>query len=478
MELYESTLVTINNATITGGSNYAGNRNVTDGTGGVILFTRNDANFANALIPSGEVSITAIISVFDTPQLLLNSANDVTGGSGGGDTDRMSIRELRNIYLNGTATGPANHIEGVVISDNQSGNVTARNLYLQDGDAGIVVRFTDNHSFPIGSRLKIEIQGVEISQFRGLLQLNNVAVGLVTNRGNASLPDPAQVTVSQLLANMEQFEATRIRISMATISGGATYSGGRTVDDGTGEVILFTNSNANFANSPLPQGEVDVTAIASVFDNPQLIINGTSDVSGGGGSDPERISIRNLRNIFNGGGNAGPNSFIEGVVISDNSTGNINARNLFIQDETAGILVRFTANHSFTIGTRLRVDANGVELSEFRGLLQLNNTPLNDASAIGTASLPDPVVVTIAEYQNNQEQYESRRIRLENVTIQSGTFGGNKDVTDNTGTILMFTNNNANFANTQVPGGPVNINAIASVFDEAQIVINSPQDID
>jgi len=76
--LYESTLVTISNATISGGATFSGSRIISDATGQMTLFTHSWATFAGNAIPTGPVTITGILSIFDTPQLMIRNLNDIT----------------------------------------------------------------------------------------------------------------------------------------------------------------------------------------------------------------------------------------------------------------------------------------------------------------------------------------------------------------------------------------------------------------
>lgn len=76
VELYESTLVTIPNVTISG-STFTGNLTMSDGTGQMLLYTYNWASFAGAPVPSGTVTLTGIVSVYNSPQFLLRNLNDI-----------------------------------------------------------------------------------------------------------------------------------------------------------------------------------------------------------------------------------------------------------------------------------------------------------------------------------------------------------------------------------------------------------------
>ena len=62
----------------------------------------------------------------------------------------------------------------LVISDKDNGNITGRNLVLQDESGGIVVRFEDDHNFALNQEVEVLISGQELSEFNGLLQVNDV----------------------------------------------------------------------------------------------------------------------------------------------------------------------------------------------------------------------------------------------------------------------------------------------------------------
>ncbi len=83
INVYESTLVTFTNATITGGTTFAtpgtthGSLTLSDGTGTITLFTYNWAEFAGSTVPTGPVTITGIVSINNTPQFLIRNLNDI-----------------------------------------------------------------------------------------------------------------------------------------------------------------------------------------------------------------------------------------------------------------------------------------------------------------------------------------------------------------------------------------------------------------
>ena len=202
---------------------------------------------------------------------------DVTGGGTGGG-DEFDITEIRQLFASGSTTAPSGTIQGVVISDYTSQSVTGKNLYIQDATGGIVVRFAQNHTFAIGSELKITLNGGALSEFNGLLQIdgiNNTAATVVGTPGDVT---PRITTVSEVLSNHGSWESTLVSIPNVTLTGNTVYNGEVTVSDGTGTIIMFTRSASVFAQDAIPGATVTLTGIVSEFNVPQLIIRTTADV--------------------------------------------------------------------------------------------------------------------------------------------------------------------------------------------------------
>lgn len=285
VEAWESTLVKISNATLSGGTGgaYSGNVTVNDGSGTVVLFTRAAATFSGQSYPTGTVSVTAIVSRFTNPQIIVRAPSDVVGGGGGGTTP-ITLAEVRALYSGATTSVPANRqVRGVVISDRVNNNWTTRNIVLQDGTGGIVVRFSADHTFNLGDSLVINAGGMELSVFNGLLQLNNVPNANATRPGAGVLPAPRTATIAEVIANYNAWESTLVRISNATFTQGGTYNGSKTITDGTGSIEMFTRSQAPFSGANVPTTAVSITGVVSQFSNPtftpQLIIRNLTDVN-------------------------------------------------------------------------------------------------------------------------------------------------------------------------------------------------------
>ncbi|MEN0005624.1 MAG: DUF5689 domain-containing protein [Bacteroidota bacterium] len=466
------------------------NRTLVDCNGQEILVrTSGFADFAAELTPEGNGSLIAILSVFnDTKQLTVRDENDVDlkaercSESGEVTGDPIDIADVRELYATGTTIGPNDRkIVGVVISDKNTANVVGLNLFVQDATGGIVVRFSDDHDFDLGEEIEVNIAGQELSDFNGLVQVNNVPLGNAKSNGAGTLPTPRDATVAEIITNQSAWESTFVRISMAQLTGGGTFNGAINVVDATGSITMFTRGPATFADSPVPTGEVMVTAIVSDFNGAQIIINDPSDIVGGMIIEPEIVDIASLRNAFNGGAASAPlSSKIRGVVISDFNAGNINNQNLVIQDASGGIIVRFSDPHSFALGEDIEVVVSGQEFSEFAGQLQVNGVPNTNAVSFGNGTLPTPREATVQEVIANQDEWESTLVVLRGVTLSgNSTFDGVLSITDATGSLDTFTFGSASFSSASVPSGAVDLTGYVSEFNGTpQVLIRNLNDIE
>lgn len=491
--LWESTLVQVNNATVNGAATF-GDFNVmmNDPTGSVTLWNRG-ADFASDPLPAGSGTVTSVVSEYNgTVQLNLRSLLDLNltgsgGGGGGGTLNRLSIQDVRNLFTGSSATAPAQtKIVGIVISDISGGNFNNRNVVVQEvGGAGITVRFDATHSFNLGDELEVNISGRTIEEFNGLLQINGIPLTDATVLSNNNTITPRVATVQDITSNANNWESTLIQVQNASLSGGNTYgSSGVMLNDATGSISMFS-AFANFATTSLPTGTGNVTAVVGDFNGTQLKIRNLSDVTisggGGGGGPTTFISILDVRNIFAGGGTSVPASrSIGGIVISDKDAGNITGRNIVIQQTGgSGIVVRFANNNtSFSLGDSITIDISNGTLSEFNGLLQISGVSNANGTVISSNNSITPRVATVQDILNNAETWESTLVQINSATITgSSTYAGGTTVTDATGNINMFTRNSATFSGNALPTGSVNITAIVSEFNGYQVNIRNASDV-
>lgn len=203
--------------------------------------------------------------------------------------------------------------------------------------------------------------------------------------------------------------------------------------------------------------------------------------------DVNQLTIAQVRALYTGANlTISENKFIEGVVTSTND--NVTAKNVYIQDATGGIVLRFNVNNTTDPGKVLpgefiRVPLQGVTLTAFSGLLQLGDgtatLPHSKIIKQGTAPLPEPKVITIAQLNTNE--FQSQRVTIVGITVTtangSKTYSGNNAMTDGTGSSTLRVESYAPFSGTVIPTGTLTITGIASTFTSSQLVPMALSDI-
>ncbi len=399
-------------------------------------------------------------------------------------------------------------IKGVVVGDDHSGNFY-KSIVIQDETGGINIQIDQSSfytTYKVGRNVFVKCRGLYLGDYHDLIQLggydDNGSVGripqslvgrhLIPGAWNQpfdtktvfNLENDLDLDIDQnKLVRLEGVHFAEPCTTWADIA--QETSGNRDLIDAYGNIIIVRTSNfATFASSIISGDTGTVTGVFQVYDNDlQLVIRELSDVM----MDPPNCappagpntSIAALRAMFTGStGTIPANTIVEGIVISDKANNNITARNVVIEDATAGIVVRFTGNNTYNLGDKIVVDVSGQEISEYNGLLEANNVPNNKSSLSGTGFSITPRTATIADIMANGEAWESTLVKIFGVTITGGgTYAGNTTLTDATGTLPMFTYNSANFSSVSYPTGSVNVTGIISDFNGLQLNMRNTSDV-
>jgi len=279
------------------------NREIANCTGGKIAVrTSNYASFAGVGLPTGKGTITGIYTVYTstvsgsrTPQLVIRDTNDVQFHEprcSSGPAAVIPVVPIDSIRRLAPATGTAilgnYRVRGIVISDRINKNIDSRNLVLQDGDRGIVVRFSATHAFNLGDSLEIDISGAQLGRYNGLLQVGALNSGSsfrtqkATRLATGKSVTPAIRTIAAIIGpDFERYESVLVRI-MNVETGGGVYAGNKELSDASdasGGLKLYTAASASFAQQQMPPGKVHITGIIGVFGNTkQLCVRSPADV--------------------------------------------------------------------------------------------------------------------------------------------------------------------------------------------------------
>ncbi len=421
-------------------------------------------------------------------------------------TPNISIHELKQRAVRGQSMQITEDwiIGGQVVSNDRFGNFY-KVLVIQDSTGGIPISInaTDFYVlFEPGRRVYVKCRGLTLTDRNNDIYLDLHGQRIPDNlyreyvfRGTEVEPvTPRLRSIYQLseadLGTLIKLEEVEFSVADKPLRyADEDRPANRTIEDCIGNVLVVRTSNyADFASAPIPDGNGWIVGILSRYRNTlQLTIRDTSDVSmrdsscllGGGGT---QIDIAEVRAMFQGSTVPAPTGKkIRGVVISDRAHANLHERNLILQDNTAGILVRFQQSHSFDLYQEIELLLDGSEISEYNGMLQINNATLANAQIVGS-SMVQPQDVTVEDLLSDFESYEAELVRLHNVQFTGATvFREGPEVSDGTGSILLFTRNQASFADQPVPASANTIVAIASQGGRdrvKQLLLRNLDDID
>lgn len=402
-------------------------------------------------------------------------------------------------------------VSGIVSANDKSGNIY-KEIYFQDATGAIALELDATGlytSFPVGREIAVLCKGLWIANVNGMKKLctrtvaNNVpsvfgipsgAIQNYVRKGRLNQPiAPLVVTLGQLntdlqgmLVKLENYEVVDPQLDFLYADTSANKNTlNIDIQNCSGDKTLFRNSAyANFAGYKVPQGNGSITGIYTVFNSTkQFLIRDTSDLQMWGircdGTNPSTPivtkSIQEIRNITPGS-SVGPYTAIEGVIVS--STFNEAAGNYRIQDASGyGIQLRVLSavNGGWALGTKVKVIISNLVVDYFNGDLQINNVGRVSVTGLGSVT---PRVTTVADINNNVNNWASTVVTLNNVTVaqsSTGTSGINYTITDATGGIVSFVRTTLGYT---MPISATSITGyVANYNGTAQLTIRAATDV-
>ena len=248
--------------------------------------------------------------------------------------------------------------------------------------------------------------------------------------------------------------ADRLQVRMST-NGSSTDVGTSATDVGDFTELLL-DINPTYQDGVFINEWVEYTVTVSGVASPtsgRLAFRYFVESGGPSGNNSDFIGIDEVSVTSGGGGGdmtiaearaAGPGTTVtvEGVVTRSKGAFT------YFQDGTAGLTIRQTSGDFFddvadgTITTGTRISVTGT-LSEFRGLLQINqqNAEDNDLDSYSVVSQGNSVsaqTITLQELIDNGEDYEAELVRVTGLTVDAeGMFepATGYDATDATATL-------------------------------------------
>jgi hypothetical protein len=241
----------------------------------IVLRTSGYASFQGANLPKGKGRIKGIYSTFNNiPQLFIRDTSDVDfssercqgGGGNPGVVPLIRLDSLRKLYKGTGVKLGSYRVKGVVISDAPNKNVTAGSVVLQDGSSGIVVYWGGTLDYSLGDSLVLDVTGDSLIMYQGALELKR-SLGATKPApilvGKQVVPN--ELTIAQLNADFSNYESTLVKIVNASVMSGGTYSGSKTLTDGTGNIVLYTSPGALFSSQLVPSFPKTYVGIVTPF---------------------------------------------------------------------------------------------------------------------------------------------------------------------------------------------------------------------
>lgn len=430
-----------------------------------------------------------------------------------------TIWQLKQKY-NGTPVQITDEItiSGIVTADDRSGNFY-KQIIIQDSSAAIPIligRLSLYNDYPIGRKIYVKCKGLWLGNYGKFVQLGGAVdasnalsdipsakISSYIVKGNF-VPDsikPIVVNIDMLKSpdNQTKLLGCLIKLDSVQFLGslvGMPYASSpdiasgtdRTIEDCAESQVVVRNSGyASFRAYTLPAGKGPLVAIYSRYNNnAQLLIRDTSDVQmyGNRCGSANLVTIRSIRDMFPGTGSVTvPNQVkIKGIVISDKSAANISNQNIVIQDNTGGIVVRFSTSTGLpSLGDEVEINISAANISEFPttggGVLQVATLSTGKILKTGTGNIT-PKVATLKQVNDSLEVWESTLVKVNSVTFPAGTYSGSKIITDPTGSITLYTASGATFSGSTLPASQKSVTAIVGQYTTTkQLSIRNLNDI-
>ena len=192
---------------------------------------------------------------------------------------------------------------GVISMDESEGNIY-KNLYVQDKGVGINVRLQVASDYKVGDSVRISLYGTELSEYSGVIQLNNVhpdSMIIRQSSGNAVAPEITTIPEITLedegkLVKLENVQFTNPELSKTYADAMNQSSQNRLLEDCNGNTIIVRTSGfADFADETVAQGNGSLIAIVSRFSTDiQLYIRDFDEIEMEGGRCSGQLLVKDF----------------------------------------------------------------------------------------------------------------------------------------------------------------------------------------
>jgi hypothetical protein len=183
---------------------------------------------------------------------------------GGEPNPIVSILDVRPLYKGKDVSLTKENVYGatslaaVVISDHTEGNLPEGMLVIQDNRRlgnlrGISIDLgAAAAKYHPGDSVLVQISGGTLTRKNGILAITGLTEANITSRGKGVVAINA-ITVAQVLANPNDYESTLCLFNKSSFNPapqtGVVISGSKKINDGFGDLVLFTDPKVSYANN-------------------------------------------------------------------------------------------------------------------------------------------------------------------------------------------------------------------------------------
>jgi hypothetical protein len=409
-------------------------------------------------------------------------------------------------------------VAGIVVADDRSGNYY-KQIVIQDSTGGIAVdidAYSLYNNYPVGRKIYIKCKGLYLGYNGGTPELGGGIDERLAVMGMAGTQIDAHVVKANVGNEVKDTVVSFLAVTgvsssnsplinrLVTISDsvefqdqGVSYTSPSATTNryvtpcaaGTNPktLVVRTSNYANFHAITLPTGRGKIRGILTIYKTsyatPQLILRDTGDVmmygprcGGSISSNAPIVTIDSVRKLYPGSGTyAFTNPLrITGVVISDIDNKNVSSGNFVIEDAShKGITMYISGSSTYKLGDSVVVDLSGatmkiyVPTGQTVGSLEIDGITASNVSVKANGKTIAPIQVTISQINtvSGIAPYESVLVKIVSATASGGTtYGGNRTLTDATGTMSLYTSTTATFANSNMPTGAKTFIGIATPY--------------
>lgn len=178
--------------------------------------------------------------------------------------DVVPILDLRPLYKGKDVPLTKENLYGgsklaaVVISDHTGGNLPKDLLIVQDSRRlatlrGISIELgSAAANYHLGDSLVIEISSGTLTRKNGILTITGITAANIRTAGKGTMGINA-ITVAQLKANPNDFESSLCILNKSSfnpaLKPGETISGSKMINDGFGDMVLYTDPTVSYASN-------------------------------------------------------------------------------------------------------------------------------------------------------------------------------------------------------------------------------------